>query len=397
MISLAIAYSFRTSFGLLVEIFEQEFITTRAIASLGLTFNMVSYAIISPFAGYLCDIFSPRRIMLAGSLLATVGYFCLSNVTNLIQMLILYGFVFALASAWMGQVPCTALIRSFTSRPATTTGFASAGIGVGSLFITPLIGVLLVVHHWRTVTGLLAFPPLFLAAALLFSELAFSRPRSSSPTRTGESLSRTLPLVIRNGDFLSLFALFTTLCIAVYMVLVQEVPYASANQISGPVSSLAVSLVIGTTLVGSPIIGFLSDRTTKHNVALVCYLLGILGIICLLILPSVPPAVRPVFLFLGSILTGLAYASYLPTLPYITGIHLGNHLLGTKWGLITAGGGLGGGIGAWLGSMVFDLTGNYNYVWGVALLNILIATTLMFILSRKVHGGYQHECCKGKA
>ncbi len=125
------------------DFFVNEFGWSRTIVTSG---NAIGKLIVAPLfgfiAGWLIDRYGPRKMMLAGSLLAGSAIIGLSMMNNL-GMFYFFYILNALGYVFGGPLPCQVLIsRSFTKNRGKAMGIAYLGIGTGGALV-PLVSTAL--------------------------------------------------------------------------------------------------------------------------------------------------------------------------------------------------------------------------------------------------------------
>jgi MFS family permease len=228
--------------------------------------NAISKLLIGPafgfLAGWMIDRFGPRRVMMAGILMASIALVGLGTVSSL-RMFYFFYILNALGFVCGGPLPNQVLLSEcFEKSRGKAMGFAYLGIGIGGAMV-PWISNFLVQHlGWQAAlrsVGLLilalAFP-----AAYFVKEPPASRiselPRSQS-TRPPVSILKvftTLPFYLLVIGSMCSVAAISGVQQNLKLFLVLDHQYAQS------LAARFLSLVLTFSIVGRLTMGWLADR-----------------------------------------------------------------------------------------------------------------------------------------
>ena len=123
--------------------------------SLAASLRGLEMGLLAPVVGVLVDRLGPRRLMLAGCVVAAAGLLLLSRTEDLVTF---YG-AFVLISIGLSSCTMTVLTTAvatwFRRRIGLATGIAICGFGLGGLMI-PVLVRLVASYDWRVTVALLA-------------------------------------------------------------------------------------------------------------------------------------------------------------------------------------------------------------------------------------------------
>ncbi|MGQ9476492.1 MAG: MFS transporter [Actinomycetota bacterium] len=181
----------------------------------------------------------------------------------------------------------------------------------------------------------------------------------------------TLREALRTASFWYLFLGFVLIVIALYGIMVHQVPYVTDRGISRDWAEWSVFLYGATSILGRVFFGRLSDRTREKKNALypACFIL-ILSILLLFLVHRVW-----VLMFFAAVF-GFGFAAYGPVIPAVCAEVFGKASMGAIFGAVTTGGALGGAFGPVLTGFIFDRSGSYLGAWVLALACVLLSTLL---------------------
>ncbi|XP_014232686.1 uncharacterized protein LOC106656306 [Trichogramma pretiosum] len=152
LIADGITFSFGVIFHEFLKYFGESKAATSWVGSLFMAMPLLS----GPIASFLTDRYGCRKVTIAGSILATIG-FVISYFANSMGVLILtFGVLagFGLSLCFVAAVVIVAYY--FDKRRSFATGLSVCGSGIGTFIFPPLIQKLLTEYGWRGATLILA-------------------------------------------------------------------------------------------------------------------------------------------------------------------------------------------------------------------------------------------------
>src|SRR5438552_7545362 len=257
---------------------------TRAQVTSG---NALSKLVVGPLFGFLAgwtvDRFGPRRLMLAGILMAGFALVGLSVAHTLPVFYFFYLFN-ALGYVCGGPLPNQVLLsRWFDRARGRAMGFAYLGIGVGGALVPLVSASLVAAFGWRVALQVLGL--LIIVLALPFAYAVRESPsaddhdgaRRLQPSVLGVRRlepSDSIGAILRTPAFY-LLALGSMCSIAAVGGANQHLKlYLSLDRgYSQGEAARIISLVLALSIAGRLLMGWLADRMPKKHVMLIIYLL----------------------------------------------------------------------------------------------------------------------------
>jgi len=343
----------------------QQFGWTRAQVTSG---NALSKLVVGPvfgfIAGWIIDRFGPRRVMMAGILMAGGALVGLGWVSTL-GMFYLFYFFNALGYVCGGPLPNQVLLsRWFDKSRGKAMGFAYLGIGIGGATV-PWISHALIEHFgWQAALRWLGL--LIIAVSL---PLAFfvkeAPPRSTSDRKMSGAADvmgafKTLPFFLLTfGSMCSIAAVSgTQQNLKLFLSLDRHFTQGDAARV--------LSLVLSFSIAGRLLMGWLADRFSKKYVMLLTYLLVAAGI-PLLFLGRTRLAI-----YASAAVFGVGLGGDYMIIPLMTAEIFGMQILGRLLGVILTAGGIAEALSPWITGRLRDATGSYSescfLLVGIALL-----------------------------
>ncbi len=378
-LALALAYSTRAVFGLVMPLLEQDLGWSRSFTSSIAATALLMTAILAPLGGRLVDKQGARAVTLMGMGFLASGCFLVALTSHPLAFLLAFGGVAATGFGLVAiHVISTAVEQEFDSNQGLATGIATSGSTAGQFVIVPLLAILLAAYSWR-----MAFVALGMSTVLMMFFVMRWFPRGSRLHRQTESthgsatsFAHDIWTIAKLPAFQILFWSFF-LCGYTTSGVIEThfLPYASFCGF-GPVSSAtAYGLLSAINLAGMIGVGWLTDRVNRPLLLGGIYIIRGLTFI---VLVNVGADLETLFVF--AIIFGLVDYSTSPVTASLVASHIGVRVMGLAFGLISAGHQVGGAAGAYFGGLLFDLYAHYDWVWWSSLWLAVLAGALVLLL-----------------
>ncbi len=355
----------------------QQFGWTRAQVTSG---NALSKLVVGPVfgfvAGWIIDRFGPRRVMMAGILMAGGALIGLGWVSTL-GMFYLFYFFNALGYVCGGPLPNQVLLsRWFDKSRGKAMGFAYLGIGIGGATV-PWVSHALVDHFgWQTALRLLGLLIVVVSLPLAFL-VKESPPRLvvtasiADPAETANPFKTLAFYLLTLGSMCSIAAVSgTQQNLKLFLSLDRHFSQGEAARV--------ISLVLSCSIAGRLLMGWLADRFSKKHVMLLIYLLVAAGI------PLLFLGRTQFSLYAAAAVFGIGLGGDYMIIPLMAAEIFGMRILGRLLGVILTAGGVAEALAPWLTGRMRDASGDYSrscfLLVGMALLG---ATAVLALPERK--------------
>ena len=333
--------------------------------SLAFAFGQLWWGLTQPFAGAMADKVGAGRVLLAGIVLVALGTFITPFMTTTAGLIFAIGVLAAGGAGMAGP----AVLMAATTRmlPADKRGMANgivnAGGSFGQFVMAPIAGALLVAFGWVT-----ALQALGLIVLLALPAAWVLRGNSASPVGPAESAKsaaakplgamEAMRVALRNPSYLMLAGGFFV-CGFHVAFLATHLPGVIAS-CGLPVQYGAWSLaILGLfNIVGSIAMGWAVGRWRMKSLLSLVY--AARGVAVLVFLAA--PKTGTVMLVFAAVM-GLTYLSTVPPTAGLVAKFFGTANMAMLFGVVLMSHQVGGFLGAWLGGRVFEMTGNYDWVW----------------------------------
>ena len=361
-IMLSLAMGMRQSFGLLQPHMIRDIGITAADFSMAVALQNIVWGATQPVVGIWADKYGTRPVALVGVLIYIVGLLFLRFADAAWMVTLGIGYCVGIA------LSCTAsnIAMNITARtvsPIKRGAAMGAVSAIGSLGLTiasPMAQSLISNVNWQmAAVGFLALACVMLPAAFwgskadqIEAEAVLGKPQSATDAIT-EALGHKGYRVLSIAFFVcGLQLVFITTHLPAYLDICGMDPTVGSN---------TLALVGLFNVIGSYLFGWLGDRYSKRMLLGGIYMLRS---VALFMFFSFPPTPITTLIF-GAVLGTL----WLGVVPLVSGliVHLfGLRFMATLSGIAFMSHQVGSFLGAWGGGYIFNLFGNYDLAWKLA-------------------------------
>jgi sugar phosphate permease len=349
--------------------------------------NALSKLVVGPafgfLAGWLVDRFGPRRLMIAGIVMAGVALVGLGAIRSLAGFYLFY-LCNALGYVCGGPLPNQVLLsRWFTGGRGRAMGVAYLGIGLGGALVPFLAVWLTRAVGWQG--ALQALGVLIIIVALPLALFVRESP-SSTTSRTSTTSTTSIPSTTSGGGIAAVlrspafYLLLAGSCCSIaavggtnqhlklYLSLDHGYSQAAAARIA--------SLVLVSSLAGRLGMGWLADRIAKRHVMLLIYLL-VGSAIPLLFLTATPGAI-----YVFAVVFGIGLGGEYMVIPLMAAELFGVRVLGRVMGIVLTADGVGEAVAPWLVGRMRDAAGSYGSGFVTLIVCALVGAVAILFLPR---------------
>jgi len=401
IVSMSYWFGLRTTFSLFFVAFIDHFHWGRAETAGVQSVAMVAYTVMAPVIGILIDRIGPRKVILPGIVLMSVGLFLCSRIQTITQFYLFYGVIVGTGVTCLSIVPFTVILAHwFERKRGMANGLAGMGIGIGPLLFVPFFQYLISFHGWPI--AYLIFSALVLIIPLPLNAIFLRhRPQEMGllpdgdrrePITEGKNegthrqdasvpLDQKETLLIeemKTSRFWSLLLFPGLTVFGVYIIIVHHVRYLVDLGVD---KMWAASLFAGMGVLSALFRffwGWFSDRMGREitfTLGGVCFSLGIFFLLLYQYLPSI------LLLYLFALLFGAGWGSTAPMFMSIAGdLYRGKHF-GLIYGMVEGGIGVGAAVGSWIAGYIFDQSQNYLWAFILAILFNIFSIILVWYIA----------------
>jgi sugar phosphate permease len=345
--------------------------------------NALSKLVVGPLfgflAGWIVDRFGPRRLMMAGIVMAGGALIGLGAMSAL-WMFYLFYFFNALGYVCGGPLPNQVLLsRWFDKTRGRAMGIAYLGIGVGGALVPLMSNWLTQQLGWRASLQVLGV--IMMVIALPLAYLVDDRSNEAAPTSASRDRHAQPPQglgpILRQPAFY-LLAIGSMCSIAAVGGTNQHLKlFLSLDRAYSQTDAASIiSLVLAISIAGRLFMGWLADRISRKHVMLLIYVLVAAAIPLLLIGGS------PTSMSLFAVVFGLGLGGEYLIIPLMAGELFGVAVLGRVMGIVLTLDGVAEATSPMLVGYLRDRTGTYNVGFTTLVITALAGAVAIALLPR---------------
>jgi MFS family permease len=329
--------------------------------------------------GWLGDRYGARPLMIAASILISVGTILLGTITELWQFYLFYGlFVGSMGHAAFTVLLPVIVTRWFHRHMGLAVGIYWGALGLGPVLFAPLFSWLIQTRGWEQA---FTYIGVGLGIVLLaFSLLIRSRPADKGMTAYGEEgavrretapapvpASASLRQILRERPVWYLMAIHHLGCAGHAVILAHIVSMATIRGVSAIEAAAVLSTIAGVSAISRFVFSVATERFGGRACLTVAMFGQSTSILILLF------ANEAWMFYAFAVIFGICYGGEMVGFPIINRKLFGaNAPLGSIYSFQMVGASTGMALGGWLGGALFDASGAYTSA-------ILVAATIGYV------------------
>ena len=402
-VTLALGVNARTAFSLLFPPLLDDFGWERGVTAAAFSIGFLASTIYAPFSGMLMDRFGPRVVLTLGVVLVSAGMALAAFISEPWHLYATLGVLVVGGSFFVSYFGHSLFLPNwFVRRRGLAVGIAFSGVGLGSIFIFPLLQHLLDLVGWREACWIMAGILFVVMTPLIVifqrrhpHDVGLQPDGDDAPTAAagGATVDNvvdpdwvatawTVSRALRTSRFWWLFGGYFCALYAWYAVQVHQTKYLIETGFSAGDAAFSLGLVGLTGIVGQIGLGHFSDRVGREWAwtaacagFVVCYA-------ALLLLPQYPTLL--VFYVIAAS-QGLLGYGITPIVGAIPAELFEGKRYSTIFGTLSVSAGLGAATAPWVTGLIYDRFGSYAAAWWLALgLSALSILCIWMAAPRKV-------------
>ena len=332
---------------------------SRAGIATAMTINFVTLGVAAFGWGALSDRIGPRRVVLAGAVLLSVGLAWASRSTSLLEFQLVYGVIVGVAGGSFMAPMIATVTQWFDAHRALAVSLVSAGLAVAPMTVSPFASWLIAAQGWRSAQLTIAV----VAAALLIpASLLVRRPPSAMPGAapdgtTGAPVGGAAMKALGSSQFAVLALTFFACCAAHSGPIFHTVSYAIGCGLPAMAAVTIYSVEGLAGLGGRLLLGVLADRLGVKQVLIAGLLVQALAA------GAYALTSRLGEFYAVAVIFGLAYGGVMPLYAVLARAYFEARIMGTVLGAMTLASSFGMAFGPAVGGWIFDTFQSYTWLY----------------------------------
>ena len=357
----------RHGFGLWLQPITMDRGWTRETFAFAIAIQNIAWGVAGPFAGMLSDRFGAYRVLLGGGLLYAAGLVLMAVSTSGLGFGSSAGLLLGMAQSGTTYAVVYGVIgrNVAADKRSWAMGITAAAGSFGQFLMVPLESWLISAWGWQNALFVLG------CAALFILPLArgLREPALAAATGMQQSMGQAVREAFAYPSFRWLMAGYFVCGFQVVFIGVHMPSYLKDQGLAPGVATTALALIGLFNVFGTYTAGVLGQRLAKRHILATIYILRSVVIVAFLAAPISPTSV---YLFAATM--GFLWLSTVPPTNALVAQIFGVRYMSTLGGFVFLSHQVGSFLGAWLGGKVYDATGHYDIVWGIAVvLGVLAA------------------------
>jgi MFS family permease len=354
----------------------EEFGWSRATVTSGNAFGKVIIGFLGFIAGWFIDRYGPRRLMLFGILLGGSALIGLSMMTSLWNFYFFY-LLSVLGYMCGGPLPNQVLIsRWFRKSRGKAMGIAYLGIGVGGMLV-PQIAKWLYDHHgWRQALMMLGI----LMIVISFPMAWFVKENREDLAQEDKQREAHISLknIVKSWPFY-LLVIGSMCSIGAVSGTMQNLKlfFKFDLSFSQAQSANIASLVLGASVIGRLLMGWLADKMPKKYVMILIYAL-VAGSIPLLYYATTPGVI-----YIFAVIFGIGLGGDYMIIPLMAAELFGVRVMGRVMGIVLTVDGLAEAFAPMFVGWLRDHSQSYATGFATLIVLAAVGTIAVTMLPRK--------------
>jgi predicted MFS family arabinose efflux permease len=375
---ISLCMGLRQSLGLFMRPMTVDLGISAAAFGFSIALQNIVWGLSQPFVGAAADRYGARPVLIVTALVYAAGLLLMGFASVFPGALEVAGFLAGLGTAGTGFGVLIGTVSRATppEKRSQTVGMVAAAGSLGTLLMAPIGQGLIDGFGWQA--ALVAYAAIAATMALL--SLAIREPAVSygASPQANLKLGEALREAMAHRGYLFMTLAFFACGFQLVFITTHLPSYLQICGVAPGVGATALALIGLFNTVGTYLFGLLGARYSQKHLLALIYLLRTLFIVIFLMVPVSAASTLVFAAAMGFLWLGVA-----PLVTGIIGRVFGLTHFNTLYGVVFLSHQVGSFFGAWMGGVVFDRFGNYNFGWGALIVIGLTAFTLQWLMDER--------------
>jgi predicted MFS family arabinose efflux permease len=371
---ISLCMGLRQSLGLFMRPMTVDLGITAATFGFSIALQNIVWGFAQPFAGALADRHGPRPVIVVTALLFAAGLLLMMNSNRFPGALVLAGFLLGFGTTGFSTLYGAINRRTPAEKRSQTVGLVAAAGSLGTMVLAPFGGWLIDASGWKM--AMVVFAALGASMALLALPIKEVPQQDISGRKT--KLRDALREAIGHRGYLFMTLAFFACGFQLVFLTTHLPAYLAFCGVAPGVGATALGMIGLFNAVGTYTFGQLGARYSQKHLLALIYLLRTLFIVFFLVAPV---SAASTLIFASAM--GFLWLGVTPLVNGIVARVFGLTHFNALFGVVFLSHQVGSFFGAWMGGLVFDRFGNYNFAWGALIVIGMIAFTLQWLMDER--------------
>ena len=364
-----VSMGIRHGFGLWLQPVTMDRGWTRETFAFAIAVQNIAWGLAGPVAGMVADRYGAFRVLVVGSLLYSLGLVGMALASSGLAFTGSAGLLIGMAQSGVTYAVVYGVIgrNVAPAKRSWAMGLTAAAGSFGQFLMVPVESWLISAWGWQNALFVLGC----LALAIVPLALGLREPPQASHSGFQQSIAAALREAFGHRSFQWLTAGYFVCGFQVVFIGVHMPSYLKDHGLAPEVATVALALIGLFNVFGTYAAGSLGQRLPKRYILSAIYALRSVVIVAFLWAPLTPWSV---YLFAATM--GLLWLSTVPPTNALVAQIFGVQYLSMLGGFVFLSHQVGSFMGAWLGGRLYGLFGNYDLVWGIAVVLGLLAALI---------------------
>jgi predicted MFS family arabinose efflux permease len=373
---ISLCMGLRQSLGLFMRPMTVDLGITAATFGFSIALQNIVWGLSQPFIGAAADRYGPRPVLIGSALVYAAGLALMAFSKGIPGGLEAAGFLVGVGTAGTGFGVLIGTVQRATApeKQSQTVGLLAAAGSLGTFALAPIGQSLIDGFGWQA--AMLVFAAI--AGSMVLLSLPIREQPLAGTRKSSLNLQEAVSQAMGHRGYLFMTLAFFACGFQLVFLTTHLPAYLALCGVAPGVGATALGLIGLFNAIGTYIFGLLGARYSQKHLLALIYLLRTLFIVIFLIAPISAASTLVFASAMGFLWLGVA-----PLVSGIIGRVFGLTHFNTLYGIVFLSHQVGSFFGAWMGGLVFDWRGSYDFAWGALIVIGLTAFTLQWLMDER--------------